>query len=576
MMVGTAMKQIARLFLVSLISLCFSQTTSAQITAVWDGTYWDNWLEWIWVSGGYVDTKILHRRFRVTSGSGYIDMTATLDVSGNLTTATTRMWVEEGIVYEADLWFDPFSGQDAYPGDPCYSIIFNSTASIAPAEYEKFPQYFNTPVPHWECPYSVTITTQDEIQLNASDGTFADHVRITWNEMQGATGYQVFRCTGAFHKGVGGYGEDSVCGEAIGSTQGNGFDDTGGIDENSYWYKVKVCTADDCGDFSKPDEGYRSDGQDDDHGNSCAEATPVDSNSTNQGIIENPGNWLWAYNIPERRDVDFFKIDLPTVASLTVNTTGSNSTSGTLWDAECTEISTSSDGGDGENFLINEELAIGTYYVSVGGGTGPYEFVSSFETTSALPGPPTQVYASDGLLYDRILISWTAVNLASAYNIYISDTLESSQNFAGQLSNPHGFITGTEPGVIRYIWIYPVNANGESATGNYDTGYAKVPTVPDAPTLNSAIPGDGEAVLSFAANGDGGSAITGYTASCGAINQAGTSSPITVSGLTNDTEYSCSVIASNAEGDSASSNALSVIPIRNDLIHSDGFEAKTN
>jgi len=332
-------------------------------------------------------------------------------------------------------------------GDPCYNIILDSTALNAPGEYQRYPNYYEVyGVPHWECPYSVTITAQDEIQLNASDGTFADHVRITWNEMQGATGYQVFRCTGAFDEGIGGYGEDSVCGAAIGSTSGNGYNDTGGIDEKTYWYKVKVCTADGCGDFSKPDDGYRSDGLDD-HGNSCAEATPVGSNSTNQGIIENPGNWWWANIYPESRDVDFFRIDLPTVASLTVNTTGSNSTSGTLWDDECTEISTSIDGGDGENFLINEELAIGTYYVSVGGGTGPYEFVSSFETSSALPEPPAKVYASDGASYERIYISWTAVNLASAYNIYVSDSPTSQQTYIWQQAQDYGSITGSEPGV---------------------------------------------------------------------------------------------------------------------------------
>jgi hypothetical protein len=86
-------------------------------------------------------------------------------------------------------------------------------------------------------------------------------------------------------------------------------------------------------------------------------------------------------------------------------------------------------------------------------------------------------------------------------------------------------------------------------------------TVPEAPTLNSAAPGNGNALLHFTANGDGGSVITGYTASCGAFSQAGISSPITVSGLTNSTQYSCSVIATNVVGDSLSSNVLSVTPI---------------
>jgi hypothetical protein len=511
-------------------------------------------------------------------------MTATLDLNGSST--TTRMWVEEGIEYVAPLKFNLSGTRTVDRPEYCYTVTLDSATSSPPGLARKqtdvYVNEFGVVV--YSCPVNVTfIPQEDELQVNASDGTFADHVRVTWNEVPGATGYEVFRCTGD---------EDSSCAAAIGSTSGNGFNDTGGLEEVSYWYRVKSCTDDVCGPFSEYDEGYRHD--EDDHGNSCSEATAVNANSTTPGALQN-----WSaeryYDDDVASDKDFFRVDLPSVVALTVKTTGSTSTHGTLWDAECTEIAESDENGDGDNFLINEELAAGTYYVSIRGivellnagtyyeewhvNTGPYQFVSSFEGSSALPGPPAQVYASDGLLYDRILISWTAVNLASAYNIYISDTLDSSQNFAGQLTNPHGFITGAEPGVILYIWIYPVNANGESATGNYDTGHIAIrpdATVPDAPTLNSAVPGDGEAVLSFTANGDGGSAIIGYTASCGAINQAGASSPITVSGLTNDTEYSCSVIASNAEGDSASSNVLSVTPILNDLIYSDGFEAKTN
>ncbi len=136
---------------------------------------------------GLIDGVIEHRHFRVTSGNGYIDMTATLDVIGNL--ATTRMWVEEGIVYEADLWLDLGGSRSADPSEVCYSIIFDSPALDSPGENYKLSDYGEVNgIPKWSCPGTVTITAQDEIQLNASDGTFADHVRITWNEMQGATG----------------------------------------------------------------------------------------------------------------------------------------------------------------------------------------------------------------------------------------------------------------------------------------------------------------------------------------------------------------------------------------------------
>jgi hypothetical protein len=182
---------------------------------------------------------------------------------------------------------------------------------------------------------------------------------------------------------------------------------------------------------------------------------------------------------------------------------------------------------------------------------------------ASLPAPPCIVNASDGTYTDKIAVSWSSVSDATAYNVYYSATFSSSKSLLGQYTDTSVNVTGPAPGDIWYFWVYSVNANGESATGSYDTGSKANPpnTVPDAPTLASAEPGDGRALLSFTANGDGGSGITGYTASCGALNQSGPSSPITVSGLTNGTVYSCSVVATNAVGDSAPSAALSVMPM---------------
>jgi hypothetical protein len=467
------------------------------------------------------------------------------------------MWVEEGISYEADLKLDYAGSRIASAGEVCHSTTFESSVFAAPAIANKLAD--GGPV-SWSCPQTVTISNVDvdEIQVNASDGTFADHVRVSWTGVDGASEYQVFRCTGGNHFGVGGYGYDSVCGSAIAVRNGTTFDDTGGMDETSYWYRIKVCTTSGCGDLSRPDNGYRSDGLDD-HGNSCAGATSVDGNSTTAGVIENPGSWMKFSS----DDLDFFRVDLSSVSTLTVSTTGSNNTSGTLFDSGCDEISESSFGGDGDNFLINEELAEGTYYVGVKGRVGPYELISSYEESSALPGPPLEMNATDGSYYDATLVSWSAVQLASSYNVHYSETVSSTRHFYAQTTDTSTFVTGLTSGVVYYFWVYSVNKNGISTLAILDWGHAAErpeATVPDAPDLNAGVAGDGEVRLYFTPNGDGGSAITGYTASCGAMSQAGASSPITVSGLSNDIEYSCSVVASNAVGDSAPSNVMLVIP----------------
>lgn len=82
--------------------------------------------------------------------------------------------------------------------------------------------------------------------------------------------------------------------------------------------------------------------------------------------------------------------------------------------------------------------------------------------------------------------------------------------------------------------------------------------VPDAPTIGAATAGDGEVSVAFTAPADdGGMPITSYTATStpGGLTGTGSASPIVVEGLTNDTEYTFKVKATNAVGTGAESAA---------------------
>lgn len=87
---------------------------------------------------------------------------------------------------------------------------------------------------------------------------------------------------------------------------------------------------------------------------------------------------------------------------------------------------------------------------------------------------------------------------------------------------------------------------------------------PEAPTIGIALSGNTLVTVAYTAPADnGGSTITSYTAtsSPGNISATGTTSPITVTGLTNGTVYTFTVVANNAYGSSAPSAAsTSVTP----------------
>ena len=127
-------------------------------------------------------------------------------------------------------------------------------------------------------------------------------------------------------------------------------------------------------------------------------------------------------------------------------------------------------------------------------------------------------------------------------------------------------ITGVDPDTNRYIGIYEVDGAGNitrfAAKKLFASEILEL-TVPSAPTNVTATAGNKTATVSFTApTDDGGSDITSYPVHVyiggvlqGTLSASGTGSPITVSGLANGTAYTFKVVATNAQGDSAESEA---------------------
>jgi len=105
-----------------------------------------------------------------------------------------------------------------------------------------------------------------------------------------------------------------------------------------------------------------------------------------------------------------------------------------------------------------------------------------------------------------------------------------------------------------------------SACGGGGGGGSSTPTPPGAPSIGTATAGNGSIAVSFTPpSSSGSSPIVDYVATCTASgssrSQTGTTSPITVTGLTNGTTYSCSVTATNSSGAGSASASVSATPL---------------
>ncbi|MCY4386966.1 MAG: matrixin family metalloprotease [Desulfurellaceae bacterium] len=91
--------------------------------------------------------------------------------------------------------------------------------------------------------------------------------------------------------------------------------------------------------------------------------------------------------LEERGDEDYFRLSVLRSGTLTVETTGSIDTRGTLYSASGSFLTSDDDSGSGGNFQIVHQVSAGTYYVKVRGWrilqeTGPYTLRVRFTASS--------------------------------------------------------------------------------------------------------------------------------------------------------------------------------------------------
>ena len=127
-------------------------------------------------------------------------------------------------------------------------------------------------------------------------------------------------------------------------------------------------------------------------------------------------------------------------------------------------------------------------------------------------------------------------------------------------------ITGLTPGTAYTVYGNAQNSSGTS-TNTANASPVTPTTLPQAPTIGTATASSAAVTLTFTAGNSGGKTISNYKYSSDgttytALSPVDTTSPLSITGLTNSTAYTFRIKAVNANGDGAASSAYdSVTPI---------------
>ncbi len=269
--------------------------------------------------------------------------------------------------------------------------------------------------------------------VSATNGTYDDHIRITWNSVSGAAGYEVWRNTSNSS------GSASKLGDYT-----SPFDDSN-VTSGTYYYWVKAKNSCGTSGFSSSDSGYIS--------------LPCTVPSAPTGVSATDGT----YN-------DHIRI--------TWNS-ASGATSYEVWRNDSNSSGSALKLGDINASPFDDSgVTTGkTYYYwvkakNICGTSGFSSSDSGYATQSCtVPSAPTGVSATDGTYSDHIRVTWNSASGATAYEVWRNDSNSSGSALKlGDYTSPfddYGVTTGT----TYYYWVKAKNSCGTSDFSLSDSGY---------------------------------------------------------------------------------------------------------
>jgi len=271
--------------------------------------------------------------------------------------------------------------------------------------------------------------------VSATDGTYTDRVRISWNSVNGASFYHVYRATSSG-------GSKASIGSWDTSTT---FNDTSATPGLTYYYFVKAAVSyygDNASGYSAYDTGIR------------ALAAPTSVSATD-GTYPDKVQVSWS----SVSGASYYRVSRAT-------SSGGSKSSISSWQTSTTFDDTSATPGTTYYYFVEAATS------SSGANASEY---SSYNAGWKTLAAPTGVSATDGTYAEKVGLSWNSVNEASYYHVYRATSSGGTKSSISSWQTSTTLDdTSATPGETHYYFVQAASSSSgahASEYSSYDTGW---------------------------------------------------------------------------------------------------------